>query len=94
VIGTALVATAGQLLIRLDTVKGSLMQHYPKPTELLRWHAPRFVDSVPIDRWFWAAAGIFALCLVGALLFVREPEHSENSDSNAGSKQPLEITGV
>ncbi len=96
VIGAGLVATAGQLLIKIDTVKGKIMQHYPKPTGFLHWHAPRFVDSVPIDRWFWAAAGVFALCLVGALLFVRDPKYIEGNadDGHSSAKQPLEITGV
>ncbi len=95
VVGTGLVATAGQLLIKLDTVKGKIMHRYPRPTGFLHWHAPRFVDTVPIDRWFWAAAGIFALCLVGALLFVREPEGAPGShDEHSSAKQPLEITGV
>lgn len=100
VIGTGLVASGGQLLIRLDTLKGKLMHQYPRPTGFLRWHEPKFVDTVPIDRWFWAAAIIFLLCLIGALLFVREPEHSpsQNPDDpdnqNRSARQPLEITGV
>lgn len=95
VIGTGLVASGGQLLIRLDTVKGGFMDKYPKVAGFLHLHEPKFVDTVPIDRWFWAAAGIFLVCLVGALLFVREPEHAEDSeDKNRSARQPLEITGV
>lgn len=53
------------------------------------------VDAVPLSVWFWIATGVFALCLVGTLLYIREPAHSAHAEEIAeGAKQPLEITGV
>ncbi len=37
-------------------------------------------DKVPINMWFWASAFVFFLCLIGALLWVREPEHHESGE--------------
>jgi len=93
VIGTALVASAGQLLSRWDNVKDVVNDRYPKVAQALHLKMTT-IDTVPIDRWFWAAAAIFALCLVGSLLFVREPENPTDRDDDASAKQPLEITGV
>lgn len=94
VVGTAIVASIAQILTRLDNAKGAFITKMPGTSRILHLDAPRYVDSVPLDRWFWAAAGIFGICLVGALLFVREPEHAESSDEHASAGQPLEISGV
>jgi DHA1 family multidrug resistance protein-like MFS transporter len=92
VVGTALVASAGHLLTRWDHVKDVVNEKYPEVVQALHLKMTT-ADAVPIDRWFWAAAVIFALCLAGSLLFIREPEHA-SSDDDASAKQPLEITGV
>jgi hypothetical protein len=43
----------------------------------------------------YVATAVFAVCLVGTLLWVREPEHSPEAEQAAKSaQQPLEITGV
>lgn len=92
VIGTALVASGGHLMTRWDKVRLVVGAKYPNVAQILHWKVETR-DSVPIDRWLWAAAIIFALCLIGSLLFVREPEHAE-SEGISRDKQPLEITGV
>lgn len=52
-------------------------------------------DAVPLSVWFWIATGVFVLCFIGTLLFVREPEHDEHDEAMAKSaEQPLEISGV
>ncbi|HEX8551168.1 MAG TPA: MFS transporter [Abditibacteriaceae bacterium] len=52
-------------------------------------------DSLPLSVWFWIATIVFVLCLVGTLLWVREPPHDEHAEEMAKSaEQPLEITGV
>ncbi|MDF2440601.1 MAG: transporter, family, multidrug resistance protein [Abditibacteriota bacterium] len=94
VFGTAMVASAGHLLTRWDKVKLVVTEKMPKVAQVLHWKTDT-IDIVPIDRWLWAAVAIFVLCLIGTLLWVREPEHAQGSEEQAkGAKQPLEITGV
>lgn len=91
VLGSALVASAGHLLTRWEMATKEVTEKFPK---LLHWKFQAY-DVVPIHAWLWIAAGLFALCLVGTLLWVREPQHdSEAEDAAKVSKQPLEITGV
>ena len=53
------------------------------------------VNDLPLDVWMYVATAVFAVCLIGTLLWVREPEHSPEAEQAAKSaKQPLEITGV
>ena len=95
VIGTALVASAGHLLTRWDKVKLVVGEKYPKVASALHWKFESH-DTVPIHLWLWLAALIFAICLIGSILVVREPEHSdsEENDKDRSARQPLEITGV
>lgn len=50
-------------------------------------------DTVPISVWLWASVAVFAICFVGTLLYVREPD-SPDGTTLASSEQPLEISGV
>jgi MFS family permease len=94
VLGSAMVASAGHLLTRWDHVKVEVATKFPKVPKLLHWKFEAH-DVVPIHTWLWIAAGLFALCLVGTLLWVREPQHGESAEESAKvDKQPLEITGV
>jgi MFS family permease len=91
VVGLGAVASAGHLMTQWQKVRAVLHHHGHATTAVVT----RPVEAVPIDVWLYIAAGVFALCLIGTLLMVREPEHSpEAEESAASSKQPLEITGV
>lgn len=90
VLGTALVASAAHLLVRWEHVKDVVTVKMPKVAQILHFKS---YDSVPIDRWLWAACFIFALCLVGTLIWVREPE-TASDDKASSARQPMEITGV
>lgn len=92
VIGTALVASAGHLMTRWHAVQHKITDKLPQIEKIWK---PSTHDSVPIDRWLWWAALIFFLCLIGTLIWVREPEHdAEREEAAEASQQPLEITGV
>jgi DHA1 family multidrug resistance protein-like MFS transporter len=94
VIGSALVAGAGHLLTRWDMVRDDVAQRFPKIPHWLHWKMEAH-DVVPIHTWLWIAVGLFVLCLIGTLLWVREPEHDLAAEDAAQiAKQPLEITGV
>jgi DHA1 family multidrug resistance protein-like MFS transporter len=94
VLGSALVAGAGHLLTRWDRVKVGVAHKLPKLSQMLHWKFEAH-DVVPIHTWLWIATGLFALCLIGTLIWVREPKHeTEAEDAAKGNKQPLEITGV
>lgn len=59
--------------------------------------APTFKgeDAIPLSVWFWISAALFALCLIGTLLWIHEPPHSPEREENAQSgAQPLEMTGL
>jgi DHA1 family multidrug resistance protein-like MFS transporter len=98
VVGSALVAGIGHLLTTWEKVgermgsklHGHLGEAFLRGNERL---LHRTENLVSIDMWLWVAAGIFGLCLVGTLLWVREPEHHDDHKSEA-AQQPLEITGV
>lgn len=52
-------------------------------------------DTVPLSAWFWVSALLFALCLLGTLLWIQEPPHSPEREENAESDvQPLQMTGL
>ena len=94
VLGSALIASAGHLLTRWDRVKVEVAEKFPKIPHLLHWKFEAH-DVVPIHTWLWIGVGVFALCLIGTLLWVREPQHAiDAEDAAKRSKQPLEITGV
>ena len=95
VVGLALVASAGHLLTgwkrQVHKLHDRLHDITPGGAEL----PVISTDVVPLSVWLWAAAGVFALCLIGTLLFVREPPHSPHAEEEAArNKQPLEITGI
>ncbi|BCM89337.1 hypothetical protein IAD21_01183 [Abditibacteriota bacterium] len=41
------------------------------------------VDTVPLSMWFWIALGVFTVCLIGTLLFVKEPTHEHEAVEEA-----------
>jgi len=91
VIAFGAVASAGHLMTQWDKVKDALRHRAVDMANA----AEVSKDVVPLSVWFWIATGIFALCLIGTLLFIREPEHTPHAEEVASSaKQPLEITGV
>lgn len=88
VVAFGAVASAGHLMTQWNKVNAVLRHQAVEMGEVSK-------DAVPLSVWFWIATIIFALCLVGTLLFVREPKHSPHAEEIASSaKQPLEITGV
>jgi MFS family permease len=88
VVAFGTVASAGHLMTQWNKVHAALRHRAVEIGEVSK-------DAVPLSVWFWIATGVFALCLVGTLLFVREPEHTPHAEDAASSaKQPLEITGV
>ena len=86
VIAYILVASAGHLLTTVEKVK--LKLHHHTGVQI----TTRPADIVPLSMWFWVAAAIFIVCLIGTLLFVREQAHHE--DDEASAKQPLEVKGL
>lgn len=88
----ALVAVSGHLMTTAAKVQARL-PHFENG-RIMRGKSPLIestLDAVPLSAWFWLAAGVFVLCLIGTLLFVREVE--ESHDEDAASKVPLEIKG-
>ena len=81
-----LVASAGHLLTTVEKVKGRI--RHEDVTAIVE----RTKDSVPLSMWFWVAAAIFIVCLIGTLLYVRDVAHHE--DDEASAKQPLELKGL
>ena len=49
-------------------------------------------DAIPLSLWFWVAAAIFLVCLLGTLLYVKDEKHRE--DDEASAKVPIEIKGL
>jgi len=92
VIATAVVASAGTLLTRWDTAREQISRRMHNGVLPDAFSA---TDVIPITLWLWLSFGLFALCLIGTILWVHEPPHSEHAEELAqGDKQPLEITGV
>ncbi len=83
----ALVAVSGHLMTTADKVRARL--RHQDVTQIVETTK----DAVPLSVWFWLAAGIFVLCLIGTLLFVRETTHESENDEVA-AQAPLEIKGV
>lgn len=100
VVGSALVAGAGHMLTSWekvgqrvgDKIGGKIGNAIiERNAQLLQ----KTESLVSIDMWLWIAVALFVLCLVGTLLWVREPPHDESAENSAAAdKQPLEITGV
>lgn len=82
----ALVASAGHLMTTADKVRARI--RHQDVTDIVE----RTKDAVPLSVWFWLAAGIFVVCLIGTLLFVRES--GERDDDEAAAESPLEIKGI
>ncbi len=75
-----LVASGGQLMAQLKRVNVALHRHGAVAT------TSKVLDTVPISVWFWVSAGVFALCLVGTLLWIKEPQqhlHDAEAQENA-----------
>ena len=49
-------------------------------------------DTIPLSLWFWFAAAIFVICLIGTLLYVRDV--ATHDDDDASAKQPIEVKGL
>ena len=81
VVAFALVASAGHLMTSVEKVRAKI-----RHTDI------KVVDTVPLSVWFWLAAAIFVLCLIGTLIWVREPEGHEGEA--AAAEAPLEIKGI
>ncbi|HEX8833999.1 MAG TPA: MFS transporter [Abditibacteriaceae bacterium] len=92
VIAFSLVTFAGYWMTQWKKV-GARLHHeaMPDATQL----AVVSKDAVPLSVWFWLSTVVFFLCMIGTLIWVREPEHDDRAEELAASaKQPLEITGV
>jgi MFS family permease len=88
-----MVAWAGHFMTQWDKVKAKLNHDAVDNAATAAAHVSK--DAVPLSVWFWIAAAVFVVCLIGTLLWVREPEHDDHAEKLAQSaKQPLEITGV
>lgn len=84
----ALVALAGHLMTTVERISNKI--RHREGLEIIE----KTKDAVPISVWFWIATAIFVLCLIGTMLWVREPPHSQAAEDRAASdEQPLEITG-
>jgi len=66
VLGLSTVAAAGHLMTQWHKAHGDQMTQHLKS-----------VDAVPISVWLYVCVAVFALCLIGTLLWVREPEHPQ-----------------
>ncbi|HEY0076267.1 MAG TPA: MFS transporter [Abditibacteriaceae bacterium] len=75
VLGSGLVMTSSALLVRSENAYLALDRRLPGLH--LSERGAHFIemDAMPIEFWLWAAAFVFLLCLIGCLLWVREPEH-------------------
>ena len=81
-----LVASAGHFMATYAKIKGKI-RHQDAQTviEVAK-------DTIPLSLWFWVAAAIFVVCLLGTLLYVRDVKHHD--DDEASAKQPLEMKGL
>ena len=82
-----LVSSAGHIMATYAQVKDRIRHE-----EVANAAAKVVEDTIPLSLWFWVAAAIFVVCLVGTLLYVREVKHHE--DDQASAKQPLEMKGL
>ena len=87
VIGLGSVAAAGYLLGQWHKVVVKHDIHIP--------NAVKTLDAVPINVWLYVCVAVFAICLIGTLLWVREPEHPDSAEEEASSgRQPIDLSGV
>jgi MFS family permease len=98
VFGAGLVMSAGALLVRSERLYKAIDERWPRLhlSERFAERGVAFVelDTLPISFWLWAAVGVFFLCLVGTLLWVREPEHHENLSGSVEAQKPATLTEV
>ena len=73
VIAYIVVASAGHFLAGFQKLQTKVQNNARHPIKI-HIHIP---DAMPLSMWFWIALGVFALCLVGTLLFVKEPPHHD-----------------
>ena len=96
VMGAGLVMSAGALLVRSEQLYDALRERWPRFH--LSEQGAKFVemDAVPITMWLWASAFVFFLCLVGSLLWVRDPEHHDDhhDGDETISQQPPALSEV
>lgn len=85
VVAFALVASAGHLMTTAQKVRARL--HHQDAAQVLQVSK----DAVPLSVWFWLAALVFVVCLVGTLLFVRE---NGERVADAAAQSPLEVQGM
>jgi len=89
----SLMQTAQGLGIVLASILVASAGHFLSTWKVTRGRITE--DAIPINMWLWLAAGIFFLCFIGTLLYVREPDHTESAEEEAdAAKQSLEISGV
>lgn len=81
-----LVASAGHLMATFAKVKDKIRHQDAQAAMKVA------EDTIPLSMWFWVAAAIFVICLIGTLIFVREVK--EHEDPEASAKQPLELKGL
>ena len=86
VIAYILVASAGHIMATYAKVKDRIRHEDATAAAKL------VEDMIPLSLWFWVAAAIFVVCLIGTLIYVREVKHHE--DDEASAKQPLEMKGL
>lgn len=94
VIGLGSVAAAGHLLTQWHKVGKVLLSHgVDIPQRLHFYHHFHFqsFSKVPINIWLYVCVAVFTLCLIGTLLWVREPDHPAG---NEGTVHPLELNEV
>jgi MFS family permease len=86
-----LVASGGILMTQLKHVgsfAGSVLHRHARgavqtPTQVVT----RLHDAVPISVWFWVSALVFALCLLGTLLWIHEPPHDAHSGHDSRAEE-------
>jgi hypothetical protein len=87
-LGTGLVMSASALLVRSEQVYHAMQARWPKFHLSERGARIVEMDAVPISFWLWASAFVFFLCLVGSLLWLREPEH-HGADEHTEQQPPV-----
>jgi MFS family permease len=96
VIGLGSVAAAGHLLTQWHKVGKVLSRHgmhWPKHLHFSEHF--QSVSTVPINVWLYVCVVVFCVCLIGTLLWVREPDHPAGAgEAASSSQQPIDLSGV
>lgn len=93
VVGAGAVMSASALLVRTERFVLAVEHRWPKLHLSERNKALVDIDTLPITFWLWAAAFVFVLCLIGCLLWVREPEHHDENHEDDNSLQKPVLVG-